>query len=142
MKNTHGPTPFDVGGIAPPAGMYSHAVCAAGDMEWVHLSGQIGKNEDGSISSTIDGQSRQLWANVMAILSARGMTARNIVKITNYLVSRQDYPSYRSAREAALSGYKPASTLLYVAGLVSPEVLVEVDVVAAAPRATTSGDDR
>lgn len=122
--------------------MYSHAVTAAGDMEWLHLSGQIGKHEDGSISSTIDDQSRQLWANVTAILSARGMTPRHIVKITNYLVSREDYPSYRSAREAALAGHKPASTLLYVAGLVSPEVRVEVDVVAAAPRVAISGDAR
>lgn len=140
--NTHDPTPFDVGGVAPPAGMYSHAVSVAGDMEWLHLSGQIGKHEDGSISSTIDGQSRQVWANVLAILSSRGMTPQHIVKITNYLVARHDYPSYRSAREAALSGHKPASTLLYVAGLVSPEVLVEVDVVAAAPRMAASGEAR
>lgn len=139
---THGPTPFDVAAVAPPAGSYSHAVSAAGDLEWLHLSGQIGRSADGSIPATIDAQARQLWTNVLAILSSRGMTPRHIVKITNYLVSRADFPPYRSAREAALSGHRPASTLLYVAGLVSQDVLVEVDVVAAAPRAGASGDAR
>jgi enamine deaminase RidA (YjgF/YER057c/UK114 family) len=44
------------------------------------------------------------------------------------------HPACRSAREAALGGHRPASTLLFVAGLVSPEVPAEVDVVAAGPR--------
>ena len=59
------------------------------------------------------------------------MTLQDIVKTTIYLVDRADYPAFVKVRTEVLNGHKPASTLVYVSGLVKPEWKVEIDVIAA-----------
>jgi len=59
------------------------------------------------------------------------MTLQDIVKTTIYLVDRGDYATFAKVRAEILNGHKPASTLVYVSGLVKPEWKVEIDVIAA-----------
>ena len=49
-----------------------------------------------------------------------------------YLVRREDMGALVEVRKELLDGVRPAITTLFVAGLVSPDWLVEVDVVACA----------
>jgi 2-iminobutanoate/2-iminopropanoate deaminase len=48
-----------------------------------------------------------------------------------YLLDQEHYAVSRAVREGVLGDHRPASTLLYVAGLARPEWLIEIDFVAA-----------
>ncbi|MDH3772222.1 MAG: RidA family protein, partial [Nitrospirota bacterium] len=67
-----------------------------------------------------------------AILDSAGMTRQDLVKVTVYLTRTEDIGRYRDVRDRMLQGAEPASTLLIVAGLASPDWLVEIEAVAAA----------
>jgi 2-iminobutanoate/2-iminopropanoate deaminase len=55
------------------------------------------------------------------------MTAANIVKTTVFLTDRSLLGAFRAARSAFLGDHAPASTLLFVAGLADPKLVVEIE---------------
>ncbi len=55
------------------------------------------------------------------------MDVEDLVKLTLYLVGQMDTRRRREVINAKLSGNKPCMTLVYVAGLASPEYHVELD---------------
>jgi 2-iminobutanoate/2-iminopropanoate deaminase len=97
----------------------------------LYVAGQIGIDAKGVASPDFEAQTRQTWSNIAAILGEAGMTLQDIVKTTIYLVDRADYAAFVKVRAEVLNGHKPASTLVYVSGLVKPEWKVEIDVIAA-----------
>ena len=56
----------------------------------------------------------------------------DLVKVTVFLTRAEDTPLYRQVRDRMLEGAEPASTLLIVKGLASPDFLVEIEAIAAA----------
>ena len=100
------------------------------DSNTLYISGQIGIDAQGVASPDFEAQTRQTWANIETILKEAGMTLKDIVKTTIFLVDRADYPTFVKVRTEILDGHKPASTLVYVSGLVKPEWKVEIDVIA------------
>jgi enamine deaminase RidA (YjgF/YER057c/UK114 family) len=79
-----------------------------------------------------EAQIEQAWRNVLSVLDAAGMGPRDLVKVTTFLISRADLPTARAVRDRMLQGAAPASTLIFVPGLASPDWLVEIEGVAAA----------
>ena len=89
---------------------------------------------DGTLAEGLAAQLDAALANVDLALAAAGMTRANLMKITVYLTenSPDAVTTYRARRDHWVgAGSPPASTLLVVAGLASPALLVEVDAVAA-----------
>ncbi|MAO92991.1 MAG: enamine deaminase RidA [Rhodospirillaceae bacterium] len=117
--------------IAAPVGAYVHGLETAPGARILHVSGQIGMAKDGTIPAGTKAQSELVWQNIAEILASAGMEISDIVKMTAYLLGPEDLADYGAARTAALAGHKPTSTLIFVAGLVKPELRVEVEVVAA-----------
>jgi enamine deaminase RidA (YjgF/YER057c/UK114 family) len=71
--------------------------------------------------------------NVEALLAAAAMTHTNIVKLVFYLTRTVDLPMLGELRRKRwASATPPAVTTLVVAALARPELLVEIDVTAAA----------
>ncbi|HKV07524.1 MAG TPA: RidA family protein [Thermoanaerobaculia bacterium] len=122
--------PFPVG--APYHGIYAHGVETRAGARILHVSGQVGQTPDGHLPPDFRGQCRQALQNVSAVLSAANMTLTDIVKMCFFLVRREDMGTLVEVRKELLDGVRPAITTLFVAGLVSPDWLVEVDVVACA----------
>ena len=80
----------------------------------------------------IEAQSEQVWKNIGEVLKAGGMDFRDIVKLTVFLTDSRFIPAFREVRGKYVGQEPyPASTLLVVAGLADPSMLVEVEVVAA-----------
>ena len=127
MLIRHNPT-----GVAPPFSPYSHAVEVAPGARWLHVSGQVGVQPDGSVLSEPSAQIEQSWRNVLAVVNAAGMGPQDLVKVTAYLTRPEDVGLYREVRDTLLDGAQPASTLIIVAGLAHPDWLVEIEAVAAA----------
>ncbi len=118
-----------------PASNYSQLALAEGAMRRLEISGQIGIQPDGTIAEGLAAQLDTALANIDHALAAAGMTRANLMKITVYLTENtaDSVATYRARRDAWVGeSTPPASTLLIVAGLASPALLVEVDAVAAA----------
>lgn len=121
--------------IAKPFSRYSHTVVAPENCRWVHISGQVGVSPDGRVLDGFEAQCRQSWANVLHALRAGGMGLDDIVKVNIFLTRRADIGTSRTVRDEALQGRAPASTLLIVSGLATPDLLLEIEVIAAQPMA-------
>lgn len=117
----------------PYHGIDAHAVETRADARTLRISGQVGVTHDGHLASGFDAQCRQALANVEAALHAANMSFAHMVKMSFFLVRREDMDGLVRVRKALLDGVRPAITTVFVAGLVSPDWLVEVEVVACAP---------
>jgi 2-iminobutanoate/2-iminopropanoate deaminase len=120
------------GAVAPPLARYSHAIEVPAGARWLHLSGQVGVRPDGTLAEGPQAQIEQTWANILALLQAAGMSVHDLVKVTVFLTDPAHIQLQREVRQRVLTGVTPASTLLIVAGLAQPDLLVEIEAVAAA----------
>ncbi len=97
------------------------------------VSGQVSRDLDGKTAyvGDVEGQVRQVWANLEKAVIAAGGSLRDIVKTTTYVVGAENLGKVRSARLALLPPEgRPTSTTLVVAGLADPDLLVEVEAIA------------
>ncbi|WET76438.1 RidA family protein [Amycolatopsis sp. QT-25] len=113
-----------------PGGFTPVVLVSGADL--VFLSGQVAWDEQGNLCGTDHvSQIRQIARNLDTALAAVGCGREHIIKETVYVV---DYhPQVLSGLFAVLrqgGSRPPASTLVGVAALFEPGVLVEVDVVA------------
>lgn len=118
-------------GVAAPISTYSHAIEVPPGARWLTVSGQVGIDVNGELAPDAAGQSDTIWRNIVTILEDAGMGVADIVKMTAYLVDPADLAAYGAARTKYLGEHRPASTLVYVSGLVKPGMKVEVEVQAA-----------
>jgi 2-iminobutanoate/2-iminopropanoate deaminase len=114
-----------------PVGAYTHTIEVKGAERTVYISGQVGVDRQGNVPPDMAGQAKNVWSNLEAQLRAVGMTLDNIVKITTILPDRADLAESRRIREEVMGSRKPASTLI-VAGLVSAQYKIEIEVIACA----------
>ncbi len=98
----------------------------------LYVAGQVGLDSKGKLQPTFEKQAVQAWKNIGQVLKAAGMGYKDIVKITSFITDGRYLLANRAAREQFISSEPyPASTLLVVAGLADPAMLVEIEVVAA-----------
>jgi len=122
ITTTEAPKPFS---------NYAQAVAVDPGSRIVHVAGQVGAHPDGTIAKTAAEQHECAWANVLAILTAEGMDHTSIVDAHVYITDRAQIGLYRETRDRMLKGHRAAATLLIVAGLAHPDLVVEVSAVAA-----------
>jgi len=101
-----------------------------------YLSGQTSNGPDGAPLHAGDlvAQSRQAWSNLKAALAAAQMAPDNVVRLNIYVT---DAPAFMaSANEIvpifAADGCRPVCTLLGVAALFEPELMIELEATAVA----------
>lgn len=123
--------PFNPESIAPPQGAYTHGVEIPEGARVTFISGQVGVDPAGNLPDDFRSQAEIAFANCQAILEHNGLGMEDVVKITQFLVRREDIPTYREVRGKYLGDLRPCSTLLLVSGLVDPKMLIEVEMVAA-----------
>ena len=116
----------------PYHGIYAHGVETKAGARILHVSGQVGESPEGHLPKDFHGQCRQAIKNLESVLAAADMKLNDIVKMSFFLVRREDMGPLVEVRKELLDGVRPAITTVFVAGLVSPDWLVEVEAVAAA----------
>jgi 2-iminobutanoate/2-iminopropanoate deaminase len=121
---------------APPAtGTYSQAI-RTGDL--VFVTAQTGRDlETGKLPDGLEAQTRQMLANVDAILNAAGCTPADIVKVTLLLADIKDFKAVDVIYSAWLPGLgvTPLPARTAFAALALPAgALVMLEAVAAYPR--------
>ena len=120
--------------IHPPLGAYAHAVEIVEGAKVMFVAGQVGIDKDGNVPAGFAAQAELAWRNCMAVLEFNGMRMKDVVKITHFLTDAGNIPAYNQVRGKFLGEERPASTLLIVAGLARPDLLIEVEMVAAIQR--------
>ena len=125
---------LDPAPLAPPRG-YAHVVVIPAGRQ-AHVSGQVALNLAGEVVGKGDlaAQAVQVYENLGHALTAAGASFANVFKIVTYVVdiTPEKVAAVRTARAAAFgAGPFPASTMVGVTGLVHPDLLVEVEAIAA-----------
>lgn len=118
-------------GLPPPNG-YSHAVLFSGPM--MAISGQVPVDAEGNVIGKDDPQAqvRQVFDNLAAALAAAGATMAQVVKFTFFVTDMSLLPVVRQVRDEYVDTDRPpASSLVQVAGLVSPDFMIEIEALAA-----------
>jgi len=113
------------------AGKYSHGAEVPEGARVVFVSGQVGMDSRGKLQPTFEKQAVQAWKNIGQVLKAAGMGYKDIVKITSFITDGRYLLANRAARDQFITEPYPAATLLVVARLADPAMLVEIEVVAA-----------
>lgn len=119
-----------------PAPMgYSHAVGVDAGRRLVFVSGQVGMSPDGVVAEGWAGQTRQVFVNLGHALQSAGAGWGDVVKLTYFVTATDDLPLVRAIRDEFVDLERPpASSLVQVAGLFRPDLLIEIEAVAAVAR--------
>ncbi len=115
----------------PSSPFYSQAIEVRDAGRLVFVSGQVGMTPEGTVQEGIEAQAVQAVANLDAVLGEAGLTPADLVKLTIYLTDAADVEPFVGAVAGTLTDPPPATTMLIVNGLASPDLRVEVDAVAA-----------
>ena len=119
-------------GAAKQIGKYSDAIETAAGLRWLHTSGTPGMADDGTVPQGIEPQTRLAWKYILSMMEKAGMTTADLVKVTTSLTDAKDIQAYAKVRGEILGDVRPAFMLQVVTGLIRPDVLVEVEIIAAA----------
>jgi len=119
-------------GAAKHIGRYSDAIETASGLRWLFTSGTPGVADDGTLPAGIEAQTRLAWKYILAALAEAKMTTADLVKVTTSLTNAKDIAAYAKVRSEILGDVRPAFMLQVVTQLIKPDVLVEVEIIAAA----------
>lgn len=128
-------TPVLPAGWKRPRG-YANGVSARG--REVHVAGMIGWDETETFrTDDFAGQARQALANIAAVLRAADALPKHIVRMTWYVVSREEYraalPAIGAAFRDVIGHYDIAMTAVQVVALMEERAKVEIEVTAIVP---------
>ncbi len=128
-------------GVAPSSG-YTHVVTGTGQL--AALAGQMPFDADGVLVSEGDpeAQARQVFTNMRGCLAAAGATFKDVIKLTYYVTDARHIPAILAVRDEFINTEQPpASTVVQVAALYRPELLLEVDAFALVPTIGTGAEE-
>lgn len=114
---------------APAAiGPYSQGIVATGRM--VFCSGQLALRPDGSFADgDAAAQTRQIMANLGAVLKAGGATFDDVVKVTIFLIDLNDYAAVNAVYAESFGAAPPARAAVQVSRL-PRDARVEIECIA------------
>ena len=125
--------------VPKPVAMYSHLVRVEA-RELLFLAGQVAVDAEGNTLAKGDAgaQTRIAYEHIGGILADAGASYKDIVQVRTYVVGQENLQSYLDEREKLFNqiyadGVYPPNTLVFVAALFEPDMLVEVEVIAAIP---------
>jgi enamine deaminase RidA (YjgF/YER057c/UK114 family) len=115
--------------LPAPAG-YSHVVgLPPGRLVWT--SGQVPLDADGTAPEGWEAQTRLAFENTGRALAAAGARWGDVVKLTFFVTGVDELATVRAVRdEFVATAAPPTSSLVQVAGLFRPDLLIEVEAVA------------
>ena len=111
---------------------YSHAAKAGG---LVFVAGQVAQDQDGNVvgRGDVEAQAVQIFDNLRAVLASAGATLNDVVKLTTYTTNVAYRAKIAEVRGRYFTTYFPPNTFVVVAGLATPDYLLEIEAVAAVP---------
>jgi 2-iminobutanoate/2-iminopropanoate deaminase len=113
---------------------FSQGTVIAAGSSIVIVGGQNGVGPDGQVvGDSIGAQTEQAMRNLIAVLAEGGATPADVAKLNIILVEGVDLNEGFAASRKVWGDQPTAITAMFVRALARPEVLVEIDAIAAVP---------
>lgn len=118
--------------IGPPSGHFSQATMVEAKGRLVFISGMLAKGADGRIVGIgdIDAQTRQVCENLKAAIEEAGGTLDDICRVDVYVRNMEQFDAIHKVRREYFSSPPPASTMVEVTKMTSPDALIEINAIA------------
>jgi enamine deaminase RidA (YjgF/YER057c/UK114 family) len=117
-----------------PAQYYAH-VTRAGNMVFVAGQAAVGKDNQMVGVGDITAQAEEVFQQLQECLRVAGTDLSHVVKLSTFLTRPEDNRPVAAVRSKYFreAGLLPASTMVIVARLARPEMLIEVECIAVMP---------
>ena len=121
--------------LRQPSGVFSHATTVEARGRLVFISGMVARRADGTIAGIgdIEAQTRQVCENVKAAVEAAGGTMDDICRVDVYVRNMEHFDAIHKVRREYFKPPLPASTMVEVTKMTSPEYLIEMNAIAVLP---------
>jgi 2-iminobutanoate/2-iminopropanoate deaminase len=118
--------------IRQPNGHFSQATMIAARGRLVFISGMTARRADGSIAGIgdIDAQTRQVCENIKSAVEQAGGTMDDICRVDVYVRNMEHFEQIHKVRREYFKPPAPASTMVEVCKMTSPEYLIEINAIA------------
>ncbi|MBB4226119.1 2-aminomuconate deaminase [compost metagenome] len=121
--------------LAKPNGHFSQATAIEAQGRLVFISGMTARAQDGTVAGIgdVSVQTRQVCENLKAAVEAAGGTLSDICRVDVYVRNIEHFSAIHKVRSEYFSNPLPASTMVEVAKMVSPDYLIEISAIAVIP---------
>ena len=121
--------------IVEPGTHFSQAITVEARGRLVFISGMTARRPDGTIAGIgdIEEQTRQVCENIRSAVEAAGGALDDVCRVDVYLKNIGDRERVQKVRRQFWKVTPPASTLVEVSKLASPQFLVEISAIALIP---------
>ena len=116
----------------PYKNRFSHGKLVPAGAEWLVTAGQTGLNIDGQPGEGIEEQADLAMKNLYQIVKEAGMDSDDVIKMTIFYLDPAYLPTIVAARNKYFGqDFRPASTAVGVSAFARPQLLMEVELIAA-----------
>jgi reactive intermediate/imine deaminase len=118
--------------VREPMGHFSQAIAIEAKGKLVFISGMTARRPDGSIAGIgdVEAQTRQVCENLKSAVEAAGGTMEDICRVDVYVRNIEHFDKIHKVRREYFKAPAPASTMVEVTKMVSPEYLIEISAIA------------
>lgn len=115
-----------------PNGHFSHGTVTQAQGRLLFISGMTARALDGSVAGIgdIEQQTRQVCENLKATCEAAGGSLADICRVDVYVRNIEHFEAIHKVRREYFQEPLPASTMVEVSKMVSPEYLIEISAIA------------
>jgi reactive intermediate/imine deaminase len=120
------------GKVREPMGHFSQAIAIEAKGRLVFISGMTARRPDGTIAGIgdVEAQTRQVCENIKSAVEAAGGTMDDICRVDVYVRNIEHFEKIHKVRREYFKAPAPASTMVEVTKMVSPEYLIEINAIA------------
>ncbi len=122
--------------IRKPSGIFSQATVVEAEGRLVFISGMTARRPDGTIAGIgdITAQTKQVCENIKAAVEGAGGTLDHVCRVDVYIRNMEHFPAIHDVRKQYFKPPLPASTMVEVSKMTSPEFLIEISAIAVIPK--------
>ncbi|CAM5187924.1 2-aminomuconate deaminase OS=Castellaniella defragrans OX=75697 GN=HNR28_003389 PE=4 SV=1 [Castellaniella defragrans] len=124
-----------------PNGHFSQAVTIQASGRLVFISGMTARQPDGVIAGVgnIEVQTRQVCENLKSAVEEAGGTLDDICRVDVFVRNMEHFDTIHKVRREYFKGVPPASTMVEVCKMTSPDYLIEINAIAVLPDSGREG---